>query len=119
MTTDIQIIGTAAVPQSGDGLRALVPAVRSNPLPARHAAPAPEPVTTPGELAKVIEEIAARAQQSGAELDFQIDDESGRVIVRILDRKDGTVLRQMPSEEALRIAKALAQFELHLIEARA
>ena len=70
--------------------------------------------------------MAALAVVSGKELrrwqssrDFRIDEDSGRVVVSVVDRRDGTVLRQMPSEEALRIARNLARYEPHLIEVRA
>jgi flagellar protein FlaG len=49
---------------------------------------------------------------SSRELQFQVDDESGRVIVRVRDAASGEIIRQMPSEEALRMARALqAQIE--------
>lgn len=117
MTTDIPLIATMAVPRSGDGLRAFSAPVTAPP-PQLPASP-PELPEAPVELAKALDEIAARVRQAGAEIDFQVDDDSGRVIVRIVDRHDGTVLRQMPSEEALRIAQALARNEAHLIDARA
>lgn len=71
------------------------------------------------DLDGAVDELAARAAESGAELDFRIDRDLNRVIVTVTDRRDGTVLRQMPSEEALRIARHLARYEPHLIEARA
>ncbi|WP_428312317.1 flagellar protein FlaG [Hydrocarboniphaga sp.] len=46
-----------------------------------------------------------------AELHFHVDDESHRLVVTILDARDGTLIRQLPSEEALRLAQAL-QHEL-------
>lgn len=70
-------------------------------------------------LSQALEAIVERARTQGAALDFRIDDESGRLIVSLVDRRDGTVLRQMPSEEALRIARTLARERPHLIEVRA
>lgn len=75
--------------------------------------------TDAGTLSQALEAIVERAQTQGAELDFRVDEDSGRLIVSLVDRRDGTVLRQMPSEEALRIARTLAQERPHLIEVRA
>lgn len=42
-----------------------------------------------------------------AELHFHVDEESHRLVVTVLDARDGTLIRQLPSEEALRLAQAL------------
>jgi flagellar protein FlaG len=44
-----------------------------------------------------------------AELHFHVDEDSHRLVVTILDARDGTLIRQLPSEEALRLAQALQQ----------
>ena len=120
MATDIHRIGAMALAPAGEGfraLRALREALAPDLAAARPDAAAAS--SSSHELEAALEELVARAAESGAELDFRIDDESGRVIVSVLDRSDGTVLRQMPSEEALRIARSLARYEPHLIEVRA
>lgn len=111
MSTDISNIVAKAVPVSGDGLRVF-------PAPVRPAAALAEAAHRI-DLGEALDELAARAAESGAALDFRVDNESGRVIVSVVDRRDGTVLRQMPSEEALRIARNLARYETYLIEVRA
>ncbi len=40
-------------------------------------------------------------------LEFSVDDDTGRIVVKIVDRTTKEVIRQMPSEEMLAIAKAL------------
>lgn len=42
-----------------------------------------------------------------SELHFHVDEDSKRLVVTVLDARDGTVIRQLPSEEALRLAQAL------------
>lgn len=44
---------------------------------------------------------------NGRELAFEFDDGSGRVVVKLIDTRTKEVLRQMPSEEMLAIARAL------------
>lgn len=58
------------------------------------------------------EEVAAKlAEAAGGQTDlqFRVDESLGRVIVSVVDAKSGEVIRQMPSEEALRIARHLAE----------
>lgn len=115
------VAGTRAVSASGDGFRAFVasPTVSSAPVAAEPAVPAAAQEVRQADIEEALDELAARAAESGASLDFRIDEDSGRVVVSVVDRRDGTVLRQMPSEEALRIARNLARYEPHLIEVRA
>lgn len=70
------------------------------------AAGAPQP--TAAEVRKAVEQSNQRLAEKGSELSFQLDDELGQVVVRLIDVKTKEVLRQIPSPEALAIAKALA-----------
>lgn len=45
---------------------------------------------------------------TGYELTFEVDDQLDRVIVQLVDRKTREVVRQLPSEAALEIARAIA-----------
>jgi len=52
--------------------------------------------------------IANKAMQSLArDLEFSMDAESGEMLVRVIDRATRQVIRQIPSEEMLAIARAL------------
>lgn len=46
---------------------------------------------------------------AGRNLQFQLDDGSGRMVVTVTEASTGDVIRQMPSEEALRLAENLAE----------
>jgi flagellar protein FlaG len=52
-------------------------------------------------------------------IEFAIDDDSKRVVVKVIDRETREVLRQMPSQEALEIAKALDRTQGMLIKLEA
>lgn len=41
---------------------------------------------------------------------FEIDSETDQVVVKVVDRSSGELIRQMPSEEVLRIAKLMGKF---------
>ena len=85
---------------------------------AGHAAAAPHEPST--------DEVRAAAQaanealvQRQAALEFIVDADSHRVVVRLVDTQEQKVLRQVPSEEMLAIAKAIERMELTLLRNRA
>lgn len=53
---------------------------------------------------KKLNEYVAPALQT---IEFSIDDESDRIIVRVVDTETQKVLRQIPNEEVLAISKTL------------
>ena len=53
------------------------------------------------------------------ELKFKIDEDSGRTVVKIVDSSTDEVIRQIPSEEMLVIAKALDKIQGLLIKQKA
>jgi flagellar protein FlaG len=62
----------------------------------------------------VIEATKAAAQQIesylrsvGRSLDFRIDESTGRTVVTVTDAETGELVRQIPSEELLRLARML------------
>ncbi|MDX1588895.1 MAG: flagellar protein FlaG [Oleiphilaceae bacterium] len=44
-------------------------------------------------------------------LEFEVDDDSGRTIVRVVDQQTDEVIREIPDELALRLAENLKQDE--------
>lgn len=50
-------------------------------------------------------------QQSGSELKFKVDKESGRTVFKVINPNTGEVLLQVPSEELLALARNLRSFE--------
>ncbi|MDH5545530.1 MAG: flagellar protein FlaG [Gammaproteobacteria bacterium] len=59
------------------------------------------------DIAKAVEAIKSHTQNLDRELQFQIDSDTGRTVVTIKDAATQKVLRQIPSEEMLEIAKRL------------
>jgi len=58
-------------------------------------------------------------QQTASNLEFSIDDESRRSVVKVVDGDSGEVLRQFPTEEALRIARQLVKSGSGLVQDKA
>jgi flagellar protein FlaG len=57
-------------------------------------------------------EVAAaqRTLPNGPSLRFHVDQDTGKTVVALVD-PDGQVVRQMPTEEALEVAKAIGRFQ--------
>src|SRR5689334_22407029 len=52
-------------------------------------------------------QIESYLRSSGRSLSFSVDTQSGETVVSVKDAATGDVIRQIPSEEALRLARAL------------
>ena len=62
---------------------------------------------TPEQLQAATESIKAFVQPINSGLEFAIDKDSGRTLVKVIDQQTKEIVRQIPSEEVLNIAKAL------------
>ena len=61
-------------------------------------------------LDKVVSELKAYVQNSQRNLDFHVDDRTGRVVVQVVDATNDSVIRQIPSEEMIALAHRLQDF---------
>ncbi|MHB1591890.1 MAG: flagellar protein FlaG [Sulfuricella sp.] len=95
---------------------------------ARPAAPlespvaAVKPAAAPPDAVKVkqaIEMINKTIQTLSRNLEFSVDKESKENVVKVVDTDTGDVIRQIPSEETLQIAKALDQLQGLIIKQKA
>ena len=68
---------------------------------------------------KAISSIQGFAQSIRRDLNFDLDDSSGRVVVKVTDSVSGDVIRQIPSEDALRLAENLEEIRSLLFKAEA
>lgn len=68
---------------------------------------------------EAFEEINAAMQAWDTGMRFEIDEDTHKVVVSIVDTKSGEVLRQIPSEEVLHIAKMITQFQGNLLSVKA
>lgn len=60
------------------------------------------------ELEKAVTDIREFVQASERKLDFSIDDSTHRVVVKVIATDSGEVIRQIPSETALKLAQNLS-----------
>jgi flagellar protein FlaG len=66
-----------------------------------------------------VSSIKQFAQSIQRNLNFALDDSSGRVVVKVTDGVSGEVIRQIPSEDALRLAESLEEARSLLFKAEA
>ena len=115
---DISIKLNAAYP-SAAGLPNPAPA----PVATTQAVAAQAPVTGKpperAELEKAVSDIQEFAQSNQRKLDFSIDDTTGVMVVKVIASDSGEVIRQLPSEVALKLAQNLADPHSLLFQAKA
>lgn len=70
-------------------------------------------------LEAAVSSIQQFVQTVQRNLNFSLDDSTGRVVVKVTDGASGEVIRQIPSEEALRLAESLEQARSLLFKAEA
>ena len=58
-------------------------------------------------------------QSVGRSMSFSVDASSGHSILRVVDPQSGQVIRQLPAEETLRVAKAVEYMQSMLVNQRA
>lgn len=63
------------------------------------------------QLKEVVEAVGKTIQGLAQDLEFSVDEDTGANIVRIIDRETHQVIRQIPSEEMLAIAKRLDELQ--------
>jgi flagellar protein FlaG len=61
------------------------------------------------DLKQAVSQLNDFVQSMQRNLQFSIDKESGTMVVKVIDAKSEKVIRQMPSEETLRLARSLAE----------
>jgi len=71
------------------------------------------------ELEQAVSDIQAFVQSIHRQLDFSIDDTTGIVVVKVIASQSGEVVRQLPSEAALKLAQSLSDASSLLFDARA
>lgn len=71
------------------------------------------------ELEQAVTDIREFVQASQRKLDFTIDDSTGRVVVKVIATDSGDVIRQIPSETALKLAQSLSQASSLLFDDKA
>ncbi len=76
-------------------------------------------VPSAGELQKALEEVEKAVAPMAQSLQFSLDKDSGKTVVKVMDTDTNEVIRQIPSEEVLAISKAVDKLKGLLIKQQA
>ena len=71
------------------------------------------------DIKQAVRDLNTYVQSLRRDLHFTIDDESGKTIIKVMDPESGEMIRQIPSEELLAIARTLQQAQGLLLNAKA
>jgi flagellar protein FlaG len=121
----ISTIGNTVPPaqwNSANGVSGSASAVAPPSAAPVQTAAAVEPVARPataGEAKQALQDINRVMRELSRGLEFSIDPDSDQVIVKVVDQTTSEIIRQMPTKEALEIAKALDKVQGLLIKQQA
>ena len=108
--SDIQSVGfpQAVAPAAAQG---------ATTVKAREAAPVPTPEPVKAQridpqemhrqLQEAVQELNKQMDHTGRSLGFSIDDTLGRSIVKVVNKDTGELVRQIPSEDVVRVAHSI------------
>jgi len=71
------------------------------------------------EVEAAVKAVKEFIQPMASNLAFEMDDDSGRTVIKITEASSGELIRQIPSEEMLEIAKALDRLQGLLVKQKA
>ena len=83
------------------------------------SAPAEPVEIEPRELEAAVENLREFVTDMQRELQFSVDEDSGRTIITVIDSDSGKIIRQIPPEEILQLARSVAEGAFNLIDRRA
>ena len=106
---------SSAIPAPPPGERPRVAPVAPT---APAAAPAAQAVTTE-QMKQAMEAVNRALESLGGSVQFTVDKETGKTVVRVIDTATHELIRQIPSEEMLQIARSLDRLQGLLIRQRA
>lgn len=80
-----------------------------------------QPKATDGQASveQALKEIQDKIQPQANNLQFSVDNSTGKTIVRVVDSSTGDTIRQIPSEEVLAIAKDIDRMQGLLLKEQA
>ncbi len=72
------------------------------------------------ELEQMVYRLNEHAQSSRRDLQFALDEETGKTVITVIDRDTSEVIRQLPNDVTLNLAKQLNDGDpIHLFSAQA
>jgi flagellar protein FlaG len=113
----MQPIAAVATRELPDPDRSAVAATKAAaaPAPARHDPAEPDHAT----LTQAVEKLNTALRGMSQGLEFSIDQDTKRTVVKVIDQQTKEVIRQVPTQEVLEISKAIDRAQGLLIRQQA
>ncbi|WP_176513112.1 flagellar protein FlaG [Pseudomonas faucium] len=105
-------VGDKAVARSADAPRGNADTLEPK------AVTAAEKSSDAEKVKNAVSEIEKFLSSTRRNLQFSTDEESGKIVVKVIASETGELIRQLPSEEALRIAHSLHDVNSLLFDAK-
>ncbi|MBT8131012.1 MAG: flagellar protein FlaG [Gammaproteobacteria bacterium] len=129
MSSQVALVATEPVRASDERVRRTVdvanrpaggPQKKEPTVPVVSTKPAVAETEKPEKLEVAVEKVRNTVTDLQRELQFSVDEDSGRTIITVIDRESGKIIRQIPPEELLQIAdRVAAGGNINLIDSQA
>lgn len=96
----------ATVAPGGNPAPIVAAAAKPSQAPIQQTAP-----PSPQQISQAVEKIKAALPSDANSLQFSLDDHTGKTIVKVVDTQTGELIRQIPSEELLKIAQSVDKMQ--------
>jgi flagellar protein FlaG len=116
---DIRSVGNYTQGTAPQAARPAQPDTPAPPVAPAAAASNGNAVSAQEQLAKAVEELNKAVKDVAPGIEFSIDADLHQTVVKIVDQNTKEVLRQMPTEETIAIAKSLDKLQGLLIQNQA
>lgn len=96
-----------AVPKQAE-----LPQVAAKTTPQQQLNSAPPTIT---QVKNAVDSINKAMKQTNSNLEFSVDKETNKTIIKVVESRTGEVIRQFPSEEVLAISRAIDNMQQGLL----
>jgi flagellar protein FlaG len=66
------------------------------------------------QIENAVSKLNEFVQSNSRQLDFSVDEGSNKQVVKVTDSESGKIIRQIPSEEVLRLSERLQDFQMEV-----
>ncbi|MCZ2175562.1 MAG: flagellar protein FlaG [Burkholderiales bacterium] len=109
-----------AIPQiSGPGSISQPTQTKRSDPPAKPASEPSSPRPDREQVQEVVRQLQRVAEPVAQNLQFMVDGETGKTVIRVVDGATKEVIRQIPNEEVLAIARAMDRLQGLLLKGKA
>ncbi len=96
-------------PQAEATARTAAQAITVETAPAPGGKDLPRPLPQPVDLSRVVENLNRFLESSQRNLNFRFDEASGRTIITVVNPETNEIVRQIPPEELLSLARTMRE----------